>query len=262
MYKAFDDKTYTVDVKASDTIATVKAKIQDKLGEIEDMRLEFAGKQLEDSAVIGSYKVTKASTLQVLGRLRAGGWLTKKKHLKRDEAAVHLKEVVRGFVKKSEPLPADVVFEENFAKFLEGFDAKLDALKFLKASGTKVIVNGLRQLSDADLASLTDILKAKAGRAATQEHKMLKAIEVVYPLMQQMSNYTAAISAKQSTFAEELLTILADEYMSYDSGAGEVKVDMVALTADISKEVERRIVLQSIGHQEQPRDNGIGCTVS
>ncbi len=73
LVKGAGKTTITVDVQASDTIAAVKAKIQDKVClEQAPQILIFASKQLEDDRVLSDYNVGSGDQLTVDGRVRGG----------------------------------------------------------------------------------------------------------------------------------------------------------------------------------------------
>jgi ubiquitin C len=71
--KTLQGNTITLDVSQDDTIQSVKDKIQEKQGiPVEQQRLIFNGKQLEDDKTVNDYNIEDMANIHLVLRLRGG----------------------------------------------------------------------------------------------------------------------------------------------------------------------------------------------
>ena len=241
--KTTTGETITMDVKASDTIERIKAVIMDQRS-----AFTFAGKQLKDNGrTVSDYNIESESTLFEAEKVLGGG-LLRKTHMSKDDAVKSLKEKLRASVRTVDS-PKKPSYDENFAAVLNGLDTVLTDLKYLKSTGTRIVETGLRMISGDKLKDLMEIMGDTAGgRSSTVEVKTMKAVMVMHPAMVKLEVYQAALGAKQNQYAQELLTIFADEFFTYQNG--EAKLDLPKFVKALEKEEDRRAVLAEVGHVE------------
>ena len=71
--KTLSGKTMTLEVDKTDSVESVKRKIEEKEGiEVGQQRLVFGGKQLEDNYTLGDYNIENDSNIHLVLRLRGG----------------------------------------------------------------------------------------------------------------------------------------------------------------------------------------------
>ena len=71
--KNLEGKTITLDVESNNTVEDLKEKIKDKEGiPVDQMRLIYAGKDLQNSRQLADYNLQNESTIYLLLRMRGG----------------------------------------------------------------------------------------------------------------------------------------------------------------------------------------------
>ncbi len=71
--KSINGKSRTIDVNSTDTIASLKQKLQEKEGiAVDEQRLIYSGKSLENEKTLESYNVGADATLHLVLKVRGG----------------------------------------------------------------------------------------------------------------------------------------------------------------------------------------------
>ena len=186
-----------------------------------------------------------------------------KKHLKKEDAIAELKVRCASTIMKSREEVDRSNFPEEFKAFLSNMEKTIADVRMMKSQGLQVVSAGLRHVSDEDLTALEDIMATShgLGRKGTDDAKVARAIQTMFPRLGMMENAKKSIAKVQESILHEFMSIYADEYNVYASGGA--SFDNKKFAEHVRAEtVRRRTLLEAaLPAQQQQQPPAAQCTL-
>ena len=131
--KSISGNTIALDVESTDSISNIKQRIQEKEGiNIEQLRLNFAGRFLEDEKTLNDYNIDKDSTINMSIGLLGGGTENGTKQI---------------FIKTLQG--KSITLEVNDDDTIESVKKKINDIEGIPLDQQRLVFNG-KQLEDAN----------------------------------------------------------------------------------------------------------------
>ena len=185
-----------------------------------------------------------------------------KKHLKKEDAIAELKARCSASIMNSREEVDRSNFPEEFKAFLSNMEKTIADVRMMKSQGLQVVSAGLRHVSDEDLTALEDIMVGHSlGRKGTDDAKVARAIQTMFPRLGMMENAKKSIAKVQESILHEFMSIYADEYNVYASGGA--SFDNKKFAEHVRAEtVRRRTLLEAaLPAQQQQQPPAAQCTL-
>jgi hypothetical protein len=201
--KTLTGKTITLDVSASETATSMKAKIQDKRAS-----LSYAGKPLKNGDLtLKDYNIQKATTLHE-GPVLDGGAAFVKKHVPKGEQTRTLKNKICEGIFKNLKFSKNKVGIHN-----DGFQKYSDALHDFKVrleSGDKLIEEAIEGLDGKTISVLEGVLAKKVS--VHQDEKISQLAYALIPHLDELELLEGQIETLKKDYIELFVRAYIAEY--------------------------------------------------
>eukprot|EP00435_Cladocopium_sp_Y103_P049745 s2869_g15.t1 len=182
---------------------------------------------------------------------------TQKTYLKKADAVADMK---RKFVKvlvKTE-VPDGQPLNDEFIRFITGYENMIAQAKMLKASGQNIFQLAINRLSTDELKLVKEMMNEKGGRKTTED-KLVKIAQFVYPPLQSLDQASKSLTKLHEEITAEICGFYSDEFSVFANG--NIRLDNRAFEAEIDKELLKRQLESEQSAGYNPPAGGNSCVL-